>query len=315
MSRRRITTAVAVTTACLLTSMLSGCARSGTTVTVVFSDSGDLQPRGSVQTADVRIGRIGSIRLTKDFKAKVTLHINPGHEVPRDSAAILRTTSLLGEKFVELRPNGDPTKGPFLRDGDVITEVEEAPELEFVAEQAVNVLGAVTSGDVATLIDTGATSFAGRKDDLRTLISSIDSYSAALASRTTAIGKIVDNFDVAMTKFAGGAGDLKAVLGDLATTTQVLAQNRDQAVTALRNLARLAAVQNEVLDKYQANVERQIRQVDGIVKIVAGQTTEVQSLIDWLDRFVNVLPDIIPNDFTNVFLWVIPGALDPRTGK
>lgn len=315
MSRRRITTAIVVTTACLLTSMLSGCARGGTTVTVVFSDSGDLQPRGSVQTADVRIGRIGSISLTKDFKARVTLHINPGHEVPRDSAAILRTTSLLGEKFVELRPNGDPTKGPFLRDGDVITEVEQAPELEFVAEQAVNVLGAVTSGDVATLIDTGATSFAGRKDDLRTLITSIDSYSAALASRTTAIGKIVDNFDVAMTKFAGGAGDLKAVLGDLATTTQVLAQNRDQAVTALRNLARLAAVQNEVLDKYQSNVERQIRQVDGIVKIVAGQTTEVQSLIDWLDRFVNVLPDIIPNDFTNVFLWVIPGALDPRTGK
>ena len=57
-----------------------------------------------------------------------------------------------------------------------------------------------------------------------------------------------------------------------------------------------------------------IRQVDGIVRIVAGQTTELQSLIDWLDRFVTVLPDIIPNDFTNVFLWVVPGQLDPRTG-
>jgi phospholipid/cholesterol/gamma-HCH transport system substrate-binding protein len=312
---RRITTAIVVTVACLLTSMLSGCARGGTTVTVVFDDSGDLQPRGSVQTADVRIGSIGSIKLTKDFKARVTLRINAGHEIPRNAAAILRTTSLLGEKFVELRPPGDPTKGPFLRDGDVITDVQEAPELEFVAEQAVNVLGAVTAGDVATLIDTGAASFTGRKDDLRTLIDSIDTYSAALASRTASIGAIVDNFDVAMAKFAGGADDLRGVLGDLATTTQVLAQNRDQAVTALRNLARLAAVQNDVLDKYQSNVERQIRQVDGIVKIVAGQTTELKSLIDWLDRFVTVLPDIIPNDFTNVFAWVVPGSLDPRVGK
>ncbi len=311
---RRCVPAACVTAACLLASMLSGCARDSTTITVVFDDSGDLQPRGSVQTADVRIGRIGSIKLTKDFKAKVTLHINAGRDIPRNSQAVLRTTSLLGEKFVELRPIGDPAKGPFLRDGDVLTDVLQAPELEFVAEQAVNVLGAVTAGDVASLINTSATAFTGRKDDLRTLITSLDSYSAALASRTQSIGAIVDNLDVAMTTFAGGVDDLRGVLGDFATTTQVLADNRDRAVSALRNLSRLAAIQNDVFDDYRSNIERQIRQVDGIVEIVAGQTTELQSLIDWLDRFVTVLPDIIPNDFTNVFGWVVPSQLDPRVG-
>lgn len=312
---RRFVTSTLVVVACLLTSMLAGCSRNSTTVTVVFEDSGDLQPRGSVQTADVRIGRIGSIKLTKDFKALVTLHINAGRHVPRNSAAILRTTSLLGEKFVELRPLGDPAKGPYLRDGDVLTNVQEAPELEFVAEQAVNVLGAVTAGDVATLVDTSATAFTGRKDDLRTLISSIDAYSAALASRTGSIGKIVDNLDTTMTAFAGGVDDLSGVLSDLATTTKVLAENRDQAVEALRNLGRLAAVQNNVLDEYRGNIEKQIRQVEGIIKIVAGQTTELKNLIDWLDRFVTVLPDIIPNDFTNVFAWIVPDALDPRVGS
>lgn len=311
--RRRLSTAV-VLAACVLMSLLSGCARNTTKVSVVFDDAGDLQPRGSLQTADVRIGRIGSIELTKDFKARVTLHINSGRRIPRNSAAILRTTSLLGEKFVELRPLGDPTKGPFLRDGDVLTNVQEAPELEFIAEEAVNVLGAVTAGDVATLIDTGATAFTGRKADLRTLISSLDSYSAALASRASKIGRIVDGLDTTMTAFAGGADDLSGVLGDLATTTRVLADNREKAVTALDNLSRLAAVQNDVFDKYRSNIERQIRQVDGIVRIVAGQTTELKSLIDWLDRFVTALPGIIPNDFTNVFGWVVPAQLDPRVG-
>lgn len=304
----------AVVVACLLTSVLSACARNTTKVTVVFDDAGDLQPRGSVQTADVRIGRIGSISLTEDFKARVTLHINEGRDIPRNAAAILRTTSLLGEKFVELRPLGDPTKGPFLQDGDVITNVQEAPELEFIAEEAVQVLGAVTSGDVATMIDSSFESFKGRKDDLRTLISSLDSYSGALAARANSIGRIVDNFDVAMAAYAGGADDLRGVLSDLGTTTQVLADNRDRAVTALRNLSRVAAVQNNVFDDYRANIERQIRQVDDIVRIVAGQTTELQSLIDWLDRFVTALPGIIPNDFTNVFGWVVPAQLDPRVG-
>ncbi len=312
MSRRFLTSALL--SAALLAGLLAGCARGGTTVTVTFDDSGDLQPRGSVQVADVRIGRIKSIHLTKDFKAKVTLIINNGRDVPRNSIAVLRTTSLLGEKFVELRPVGKPGVGPFFRNGDVITHVQQAPELEFVAEQAVAVLGQVTAGDVATLIDTGGTAFAGRKDDLRTLITSLDTYSAALASRAQNIGKIVDHLDNATATLAGDIESIRGVLGDLATTTRVLAENRDRTVTVLRNLARIAATQNEVFDKYRADIEKQIHQVDDIVKIVAGQTTELSTLIDWLDRFVTVLPEIIPNDFTQVFGWVVPAALDPRAG-
>ncbi|MEY2397778.1 MAG: phospholipid/cholesterol/gamma-HCH transport system substrate-binding protein [Actinomycetota bacterium] len=313
MSRRFLTSALL--SAALLASVLAGCARNGTTVSVTFDDAGDLQPRGSVQVADVRIGRIGSIHLTKDFKARVTLHLNAGRDVPRDSTAVLRTTSLLGEKFVELRPSGNPGKGPFLRDGDVLTKVQQAPELEFVAEQAVSVLGAVTAGDVATLVDTGATAFRGREGDLRTLIGSLDTYSAALASRTDNIAKIVDNLDAATATLANGVESIKGVLGDLAATTKVLADNREQAVTALNNLARIAATQNQVFDKYENDIGKQIHQVDDIVRIVAGQTTELSNLIDWLDRFVTVLPEIIPNDFTQVFAWIVPAALDPRAGK
>ena len=312
MMRRLLPFAVA---AALLTTMLTGCARTATTVTVVFADSGDLQPRGSVQTADVRIGHIGSIHLTKDFKARVTLIINNGRHIPVHSAALLRTTSLLGEKFVELRPLGDPNKGPFLKDGDVVTNVQEAPELEFVAEQAIDVLGGVTAGDVGTLIDTGASSFSGRAGDIRTIIDSLDTYSTALATRTKNIAGIIDNLDVSIAAVAGEGTSLSGLLSDLAATTQSLADNRARAVALLNNLGRLAAVQNTELDKYQADIEKQIHQVDDIVRVLAGQTTELKSVIDWLDKFVYGLPSVIPNDFTNVYGWLIPSQQDPRVGK
>jgi phospholipid/cholesterol/gamma-HCH transport system substrate-binding protein len=300
--------------AALLATMLTACAGNATTVSVVFDDSGDLQPRGSVQTADVRIGRIGSIHLTKDFKARVTLHINPGRRIPRHVAAVLRTTSLLGEKFVELRPLGDPDKGPFLEDGDVITQVQEAPELEFVAEEAIQVLGAVTAGDLATLIDTGASSFSGRKDDIRTIIDSLATYSTALATRTENIASIVDHLDVSIAAVAGTGSSFEGLLADLAATTRSLAENRDKAVSLLRNLSRLAAVQNVELDKYQANFEKQIHQVDDILRVLAGQTAELKTVLDWLDKFAYGVPLTIPNDFTNVFGWLIPSGQDPRVG-
>src|SRR5205823_10119164 len=90
-------------------SLLGGCANRGTyQVTAVFDDVGDLFSQGSVQTADVRIGTIGKIKLTDNFKARVTLNVRNSVKIPKNSKALLRTTSLLGEKFIELRPNGEP---------------------------------------------------------------------------------------------------------------------------------------------------------------------------------------------------------------
>src|SRR5947209_3184475 len=115
---RTLRTVAAAVIVLVAGSMLASCSSGSYHITAVFDDAGDLQSRGSVQVADVRVGSIGRIKLTKDFRATVTMSLNKGVRIPKDSTAYLRTTSLLGEKFVELRPDGDPGKGPFLRDGD-----------------------------------------------------------------------------------------------------------------------------------------------------------------------------------------------------
>jgi phospholipid/cholesterol/gamma-HCH transport system substrate-binding protein len=307
----------ALVIAAMVATLLAGCARGGTTISVTFDDVGDLQSRGSVQVADVRVGEIGKITLTKDFHAKVRLHLNPGVRVPRDSDALLRTTSLLGEKFVELRPNGSPTATPSFRNGDVIPRghAEQAPELEFVADQAVSAVGSIVASDVATLVQTGAEAFGDRGPVLRSLIGELSTISATLASRTNEIGRIIDGFDKNASAVAAGAGDLDQLLGNLAVTTTVLADNRDRAIKALTQLSRLAAVQNEVLAKYRSDLDRQIKQVDAIVGVAAGQTNELALLVDWLDRFTVAVPKVIPGDFTQVYMWAVPSQFDPRSPK
>ena len=307
--------AALVVGALAVASALSACSRGGTTVSATFDDVGDLQSRGSVQVADVRVGTIGKISLTKDFRARVHLHLNPGVHVPRRSVALLRTTSLLGEKFVELRPLGSPTARPFFRTGDVIPDarVQTAPELEFVAEQAVTALGAVVATDVATLVDTGAEAFGGRGPTIKALVGELSTISATLASRTGAIARIIDGFDKTSASLAAGAPELDGLLKNLADTTRILSANRDRAVEALKQLSRLAADQNGVLVKYHADLDRQLKQVDAIIGVAAGQTNELGLLIDWLDRFGVAIPKVIPGDFTQVYAWVVPSQLDPRS--
>lgn len=297
-----------------LAGALSACGGGGTiTLTATFDDVGDMVARHSVQLADIRVGEITKIELTDDFRARVTMEVDGSIPIPQDVVPVVGKTSLLGEKFIELRPEGESDEGPFLVDGADLGVGIEAPELEYVAEKAIGLLGAVVSTDIATLIDTGAEGFGGRGADLRRLIDNLGVISQTLADRSQQIGTIIDGLDRATQTLAAGDDDISRLLANLAETTQVLVDNRQKALDALQALSRLAGIQNDLLDRYQTDLDRQIGQVDAILVRVASNSADVERLVTWLDRFITKLPQGIPGDFTQVYMWVVPQPDDPRT--
>jgi phospholipid/cholesterol/gamma-HCH transport system substrate-binding protein len=285
-------------------------------VTAIFDDVGDLVSGHSVQVADVRVGSITGIELTEDYRAKVTMRIKDDLALPANSEAILRTTSLLGEKFIELRPPRDaegndvPATG-VLADGDEVAKASEAPELEFVAEEAVNLLAGVATNDLSSLIETGAVGFGGRAAELGKLIDSLSVVSGTLAEQTTNIVAIIDGLDRATATLAGGADRVDQLLVNLAETTQVLADNRELTLQTLRDLTRLAQAQNElVFQPFRDDLDRQIGQLDTILQIVAAQREEVGVFVDWLAAFTVKAPLGVPGDFAQVYGWFQPALLD-----
>lgn len=273
-------------------------------ISAMFDDVGDLVTGHSVQVADVRIGSVTDIELTDDYRARVTMSIKDDVFVPRESRALLRTTSLLGEKFIELRPidEDDPLAGTDLVDGDVIEESTEAPELEFVTERAVELLGSVVASDVATLVETGSVGFAERGPELRSLIEDLSTISGTLADQTDELVRIIDALDGATATLAEGAPDIDALLINLAETTGVLADSRDEAIDAVRELTRLAQIQNDtVFEPYLDVVDTQIKQLDAILAEVDRDQQQVADVLFWLARFSDQLPKAVPGDFAQVY--------------
>lgn len=319
MTRRLAFLAVVVLSASLAACSLPGQVGGPVELTATFDDVGDLVSGHSVQVADVRVGSITGIELTDGFRAKVTMRIKDDLELPVDSVAVLRTTSLLGEKFVELRPPGEeedvePAEdcdGDVLTDGCRIGATQQAPELEFVAEEAVQVLGGVVTNDLATLVETGAVGFGGRAAELGGLIDSISVVSSTMADQSENIVTIIDGLDQATATLAEGAADLDALLVNLARTTEVLADNRDLTLQTLEDLTRLARAQNEIVfQPFRDDIERQLGQLDAILATVVGQRDEVGVLVDWLARFVDATPKGIPEDFAQVYGWFVLAPLE-----
>ncbi len=96
-------------------------------VTARFKDVTGLKSGAYVEMAGVRIGRVGGIRLdTKDNMALVTLDIDKGVRLTDDSIASIKTSGLIGDKFVKVSPGGsDDVLGP----GGVIVETEASVDL------------------------------------------------------------------------------------------------------------------------------------------------------------------------------------------
>jgi len=298
--------------------LASGCTLPGRVegpveLTATFDDVGDLVPGHSVQVADVRVGSITSIQLTDDYQAVVTMRIKDGLDLPADSEAVLRTTSLLGEKFIELRPPAEEGtgRGEVLVDGSTIATTSQAPELEFVAEEAVSLLAGVATNDLATLIETGSVGFGGRAQELSSLLDSLSTVSGVLAEQTGSIVAIIEGLDQATATLAGGADRVDQLLVNLSRTTEVLSDNRELTLQTLRDLTRLANAQNEIVfEPYREDIDRQIQQLDAVLAVVAGQREEVGVLVDWLAEFTRKAPKGIPEDFALVYGWFQPAFLE-----
>lgn len=87
-----------------------------------------LRAGAQVEIAGVQVGQVDAITLdSKDLVALVRLKIREGILLQDDSIASVKTSGLLGDKFIQLSPGGSDT---LLKPGDVIVETEPSLDIE-----------------------------------------------------------------------------------------------------------------------------------------------------------------------------------------
>ena len=93
-----------------------------------FQSVSGLTKGANVEMAGVHIGQVDSISLDQERQgAAVTLKIQKGVTLSDDVIASIKTSGLIGDKYIMLSPGGaDLILGP----GDTITETESAIDLE-----------------------------------------------------------------------------------------------------------------------------------------------------------------------------------------
>ncbi|HBF33620.1 TPA: outer membrane lipid asymmetry maintenance protein MlaD [Candidatus Sumerlaeota bacterium] len=98
------------------------------TVTANFRSVSGLKSHAQIELCGVQIGQVQSITLDcESMQATVKLRIRTGIPLTDDSIASVKTSGLIGDKFIKISPGGSTTP---LKDGDRITETESSVDLE-----------------------------------------------------------------------------------------------------------------------------------------------------------------------------------------
>jgi len=99
------------------------------TVTAGFDSVSGLKPGARVEIAGVEVGKVDRIALDPKSgdRALVYIKIKSGVKITDDVIASVRTSGIIGDKFIKLRPGGSET---MLKSNSTIRETESSLDIE-----------------------------------------------------------------------------------------------------------------------------------------------------------------------------------------
>ncbi|MCP3944470.1 MAG: outer membrane lipid asymmetry maintenance protein MlaD [Desulfobacteraceae bacterium] len=93
-----------------------------------FSSVSGLKDGARVEVAGVEIGNVSKISIDKKrLVAKAVFSINNDMKLSEDSIASVKTSGIIGQKYIEISPGGSDT---MLTNGDEITNTESSLDIE-----------------------------------------------------------------------------------------------------------------------------------------------------------------------------------------
>jgi phospholipid/cholesterol/gamma-HCH transport system substrate-binding protein len=212
-------------------------------VKVQFTDVLDLVPNTAVKVNDVNVGKVTDIELTDNY-ATVSLELRRGTDLPANTVAEIRQTSLLGEKFVSLKPPEDEAPSGELTDNATIPldRTGRNPEVEEVLGALSLVLNGGGVAQLKTIASELNHALEGREDAAKSVLTQVDSLMGQLDENKADIVDAIESLNRLAVSAREQQGSIDAALEELPSALNSINRQRDDLVKMLRSLNELGDV-------------------------------------------------------------------------
>lgn len=268
----------------------------GTEIIGIFEQVGDLPVAANVQSSDVEVGTVQDIQLD-GWNAKLTLCLNEGENIPADSLAVIRTTSLLGEKFVDLQPQTDGP--PYLETGDTLDldVTSKATELEDVFAKLAGILGTGNLEQLNRFTNSQAKILRHHTADIREVLVSLREFTGVLADRKEQVSSAIDSLDSVARTIKADSKVLQDFLRSFAGSSEVLANNKEGLQSLVLSLDRFSNVVAQLLIQTEHGVNKQFEDLRPVLRTLVSNTGRLRETLQTLATFTEYFPQTMPGNY------------------
>lgn len=249
-------------------------------------DVNNIQSNSRVRVADVTVGHVTKIE-RQGWHALVTMQLDGDVALPANATAKIGTTSLLGSYHIELSPPKNEAPQGKLRDGSVILLAHGGayPSTEQTLAALSLVLNGGGLGQLQDITEALSTAFRGREQDVRSLISQLDKFSAYLNDQSGDIIAATDSLNRVVGKFAAQQPVLDRALATVPDALAVLNEEKGKLVEAADQLSKFSALTADAVNQTKANLVKELQQVGPVLESLANAGPSLTRSLSLLATF------------------------------
>lgn len=272
--------------------------RDRTTVIAYFDNSNGIFPGDDVMILGVPVGKVLSIR-PEPQRAEVTFWIDAKYPVPADVKAVILLPQLITARAIQLTPAYDG--GPLLRSGTVIPREHTAVPVEWddlraQLQKLGDALQPTEPGGVSplgALINTAADNLRGQGSRIHDMVVELSQTLSALGDHSGDLFATVKNLSTLVSGLHDSAELLRALNANLASVTQVLANDHDEVGQAIDDL-------NTASEKVKSFVADNREALGTTADKLSGISKALVASLDDIKQTLHVAPTAFQN-FLNIY--------------
>lgn len=240
------------------------------TIQAQLPDIDNIQRNSRVRVGDVTVGTVTGIQ-RQDWHALVTMTINGDVHLPANSTASIGQTSLLGSKHIELAPAKNVPPQGRLHEGSLIplSSGSAYPTTEQTLAAVSMLLNGGGIGQIQDITQALSTAFAGRENDLRSLIEQLQKFAAYVNDQIDDIIAATESLN----NLAGQIAEQKPVVDKALKTIPealvVLKDHRQNLAEAFDSVGKFSALTADSINQTKDNIVKELNQLGPVLQSLA----------------------------------------------
>ena len=279
----------------------------GTAYAAMAEDASGVVPRNDVRLNDIIVGHVTAVDLD-GLHARIGFTIDDDVELPAATGVEIRQTSLLGEFFLALVPEGEGRLEP----GTTIPleRTRRAAELETIVSQAGALTAQVNIDNINRILTSLDTGFAAGPEAVGTMFESMAGTATTLSSLRGDLNATIDAVDALSARLAPETGTFSDAIGRFADGAEALASSNEGIDVLVEQLGSATGSLSELLERNRERLQRSTPVLRRTLNDVVANLDDVISAVQGLPAFNRGWACAADGHYLNFMFPLAPEAMN-----